>query len=34
MHNVVIKSIFYDNNNYYRKVFLDKCLHKLDEYIL
>ena len=26
---IVVRAVFHENNKYYRKVFLDKCLFKL-----
>ena len=26
---IVVRAIFYENNKYYRKVFLDECLYKI-----
>ena len=26
---IVVRAVFHDNNKYYRKVSLDKCLYKL-----
>ena len=26
---IVVRAIFYENNKYYRKIFLDECLYKI-----
>ena len=26
---IVVRAVFYENNEYYRQIFLDECLYKL-----